>query len=178
MDDIELPTSADWILLGIEPDTSLRDAKRAYRRGAKQSHPDRGGSPERFRQVAGAWARISASLEWQAANGFASAASFEDELFDEEVVSDVDDLGRSAPTNVVTTPYLERVARKLGRALFLSGRFPEREWSTLVALASAACLALAVHSSVHPPQFSSVLDASILALVVGRIVALPTRLRR
>jgi len=38
-------------VLGIAEDASPTDAKMAYKRLAQMHHPDRGGDPEKFRQV-------------------------------------------------------------------------------------------------------------------------------
>lgn len=46
-------------ILDIEPDASPEAVKRAYRRKAKEAHPDAGGSPETFAPVAHAYEVLS-----------------------------------------------------------------------------------------------------------------------
>jgi DnaJ-class molecular chaperone len=160
--------------------TSYADAKRAYRRAARESHPDRGGSAESFRQVSEAFERVAAALEYRDAHGLASAASLEDEEAgesDETLDSDAPYWGAQGGSDFyATAPLFERFVRRLGRAVFLSGRFPEREWSTVATLAASTCLGLVVHADVHPAWLAYSLACLILALAVGRIVTLPSRL--
>jgi hypothetical protein len=40
-----------WHVLGLAPNATPTDVKRAYRLRALETHPDRGGSPEAFREV-------------------------------------------------------------------------------------------------------------------------------
>ena len=178
---LELPTQEDWRLLGIDPKTCYADAHRAYLRLAQRHHPDRGGSAESFLQVESAWRRVEASLEYRDSHGLASAVSVEEEgeeeEFDEAPDPDVPDWGAQGGSDVyATAPLFERFVRRFGRAVFLSGRFPEREWSTVATLAGGTCLALVVHADVHPAWLAYSLASLILALVVGRIVSLPSRL--
>jgi molecular chaperone DnaJ len=49
-------------VLGLPPDATRDEAQRAFRRLAKQTHPDTGGDPSAFRSVAGAWAELGALL--------------------------------------------------------------------------------------------------------------------
>ena len=49
-------------VLGLSLDATRRDAQRAFRRLAKQTHPDSGGDPVAFRAVAAAWAELGAVL--------------------------------------------------------------------------------------------------------------------
>jgi hypothetical protein len=51
--------SSDYAVLGIRPGASAAEVKDAYRRKAKATHPDRGGSPEAFRVVQEAYDRLS-----------------------------------------------------------------------------------------------------------------------
>ncbi len=184
---VELPSKDDWLLLGVDPSEPMSSAKRKYRQAARASHPDlASGDAERFRRVGDAWRRIEASLAWRDAQGFASAASvdYEDEGFDEAFgegfAPDVDDYSNAtfSAESGLTAPLCERFVRRLGRAVFLSGRFPEGEWSAVVALAAGSLLALLVRSGVQPAGLSGLLDALIAVVVVGRIVSLPARLRR
>jgi hypothetical protein len=46
-----------WAILEIEPGASVAAIKRAYRRRALETHPDRGGDPEIFRAVQRAYER-------------------------------------------------------------------------------------------------------------------------
>ena len=49
-------------VLGLSPDASRGEARRAFRRLARQTHPDAGGNAADFRVVAGAWAELLAVL--------------------------------------------------------------------------------------------------------------------
>jgi hypothetical protein len=178
---LELPSPEDWGLLGIDPTESHFEAKRKYRLAARVSHPDvAAGGAERFRQATESWRRVEAALRWRDAHGLASAVSVEEEGeeegFGETFDPDADDWDAQGGTDVyATAPLFERCVRRFGRAVFLSGRFPEREWSTVATLAASTCLALVVHADVHPAWLAYSLASLILALVVGRTVATPRR---
>jgi hypothetical protein len=180
---LELPTQEDWVLLGISPTDKLSTAKHKYRQAARACHPDvPSGDAVRFEEATDAFRRIVAALEWRDAHGLASAVSVEEEGeeegFGETLDPDVDGYSspaRSAESNV-TVPLFERFVRKMGRAIFLAGRFPEKEWSTVIAMVTGCFLALFVHSSVHPAVLSGLLDGLIGIVVVGRTVATPTRM--
>jgi hypothetical protein len=49
-------------VLGLPLDATRAEAQRAFRRLAKQTHPDAGGDPAAFRAVAGAWAELGVLL--------------------------------------------------------------------------------------------------------------------
>jgi hypothetical protein len=49
-------------VLGLTWPTTHREVVRAYRRRARETHPDRGGAPAAFRQVHGAFSLLRASL--------------------------------------------------------------------------------------------------------------------
>ena len=49
-------------VLGLPLHATRGEAQRAFRRLAKQTHPDTGGSPAEFRAVAGAWAELAGAL--------------------------------------------------------------------------------------------------------------------
>jgi hypothetical protein len=49
-------------VLGLPFDANRADAQRAFRRLAKQTHPDTGGDAAAFRTVAGAWAELGPLL--------------------------------------------------------------------------------------------------------------------
>ena len=49
-------------VLGLPLDANRAEAQRAFRRLAKQTHPDLGGNAAAFRSVAGAWADLAATL--------------------------------------------------------------------------------------------------------------------
>ena len=46
-------------VLGLCPDATLRDVRRAYRRLALVHHPDRGGDAARFREITDAFEQIT-----------------------------------------------------------------------------------------------------------------------
>ncbi len=45
-------------ILGVDPDASEADVRRAYREQVKAVHPDRGGDPDAFRRVKQAYERL------------------------------------------------------------------------------------------------------------------------
>jgi len=49
-------------VLGLPLDATRGEAQRAFRRLAKQTHPDAGGNAAAFRAVAGAWAELGSVL--------------------------------------------------------------------------------------------------------------------
>ena len=49
-------------VLGLPLDATRGEAQRAFRRLAKQTHPDAGGDAAAFRAVAGAWAELGCVL--------------------------------------------------------------------------------------------------------------------
>ena len=49
-------------VLGLPLDATRGEAQRAFRRLAKETHPDLGGDAAAFRAVAGAWADLASSL--------------------------------------------------------------------------------------------------------------------
>jgi DnaJ domain len=50
-----VPKPSIWHTLGVEPNATLTDIKRAYRLRALQAHPDRGGSDAAFRALHSAY---------------------------------------------------------------------------------------------------------------------------
>ncbi|HYH51521.1 MAG TPA: J domain-containing protein [Acidimicrobiia bacterium] len=54
--------SAPRAVLGLPVDATRGEAQRAFRRLAKQTHPDAGGNAADFRAVAGAWAELARML--------------------------------------------------------------------------------------------------------------------
>lgn len=57
------PASPDpRAVLGLPLDATRDEAQRAFRRLAKQTHPDAGGDPAYFRAVASAWAELAPAL--------------------------------------------------------------------------------------------------------------------
>ena len=49
-------------VLGLPLDATRGEAQRAFRRLAKETHPDAGGNAADFRAVAGAWAELTTQL--------------------------------------------------------------------------------------------------------------------
>lgn len=58
--DAESTRLSAWALLGLTPDADIDQIKRAYRKRALETHPDRGGDAEVFRAVQGAYERALA----------------------------------------------------------------------------------------------------------------------
>ena len=49
-------------ILGVSPNTSLDDCKKAYRKLCAKYHPDNGGSPDMFDKVNKAWNMIQSGV--------------------------------------------------------------------------------------------------------------------
>jgi len=56
------PAPGPRAVLGLTSDATRGEAQRAFRRLAKQTHPDAGGDAAAFRAVAGAWAELAPLL--------------------------------------------------------------------------------------------------------------------
>jgi hypothetical protein len=56
------PSPGPRAVLGLPLDATRDEAQRAFRRLAKQTHPDAGGDAAAFRAVAGAWSELGAVL--------------------------------------------------------------------------------------------------------------------
>jgi hypothetical protein len=56
------PPPGPRAVLGLPLDATRGEAQRAFRRLAKQTHPDAGGDAAAFRAVAGAWAHLGPQL--------------------------------------------------------------------------------------------------------------------
>ena len=56
------PAPGPRAVLGLPPDATRSQAQRAFRRLAKETHPDAGGDAAAFRAVAGAWAELGPIL--------------------------------------------------------------------------------------------------------------------
>ena len=56
-------------LLGVKPGATLEELKAAYREQAMKCHPDRGGDPDKFKQISEAYSRLS--------SGESSSSGFE-----------------------------------------------------------------------------------------------------
>jgi hypothetical protein len=53
---------SSWSLLGLRAGASLAEVKSAFRKRALETHPDRGGDAEAFREVQRAYERLSSKL--------------------------------------------------------------------------------------------------------------------
>lgn len=51
-----------WVVLEVDHNASVKELQRAYRRRAKETHPDTGGSAEAFREVQDAWNQAQAAI--------------------------------------------------------------------------------------------------------------------
>ncbi len=49
----------DYAVLGLNPNASVEEVKKAYRKKVKEHHPDAGGDPEKFKQVQEAYENIT-----------------------------------------------------------------------------------------------------------------------
>jgi len=54
--------TSPWSTLGLESTASLLDVKRAFRKRALETHPDRGGEAEQFRKVQSAYEKLVKKL--------------------------------------------------------------------------------------------------------------------
>lgn len=52
-------SSADYELLGVPPTASKEEIRRAFYKLAKENHPDKGGSVEKFREYMSAYSRLT-----------------------------------------------------------------------------------------------------------------------
>lgn len=68
-DEPELSQARARSILGVDSEASQADIKRAYRERVKDAHPDRGGDPDRFREIRQAYDRLSED-EDRAREGF------------------------------------------------------------------------------------------------------------
>jgi hypothetical protein len=57
-----MPARSAWSVLGLAAGSSMVEVKRAYRRLALETHPDRGGTAQAFSEVQRAYERLSARL--------------------------------------------------------------------------------------------------------------------
>ena len=53
------PEKSPWEILGVPVGASLEDIKKAYRKLAKEHHPDKGGDEELFKKISGAFEFLS-----------------------------------------------------------------------------------------------------------------------
>jgi len=54
------PKASIWDVLGVQPDATVEQIKREYRRRALEKHPDHGGDAEAFRSLQSAYERALA----------------------------------------------------------------------------------------------------------------------
>lgn len=64
--------SSYYELLGISKDASSTEIKKAYRKSAIKHHPDKGGDPEKFKQVAEAYEILSDPVKKQQYDSYGS----------------------------------------------------------------------------------------------------------
>jgi len=68
-----MPTHTDpWSILGVQRDASADEIKAAYRRLAKDHHPDRGGDPNRFIEIQNAYQQLTSPPSQQSAQSHSS----------------------------------------------------------------------------------------------------------
>lgn len=63
-------------LLGVKPGASPEELKAAYRKQAMKYHPDRGGDPDKFKQISEAYSRLSSGES--SSSGFGGGGGFGD----------------------------------------------------------------------------------------------------
>lgn len=157
-------TRDDWELLGLAPGAPAADVRAAYRRLAKQTHPDSGGTAALFRQLEDAYTRILGDTT--AAPG-PDPASRPDPAPPEADASEPDAAHAREPD------VRRRGAGNLGVALwvvFCAGSWPRTLRSSVLALALAALLAVAVHATIHVAVVNDVAAAMPVVLVAGRLI--------
>lgn len=59
-----------WKILGVSRDSDEDSIKKAYRKLAMKHHPDKGGDPEKFKEIQNAYDRITKGEPEQQQNGF------------------------------------------------------------------------------------------------------------
>lgn len=72
--------STPYEVLGVSPDASQAELRRAYRQLLRQTHPDTGGDPVHFHAVQQAWARIGDSQNrrlWDSGGSRSGSARFD-----------------------------------------------------------------------------------------------------
>ncbi|GAA4264544.1 DnaJ domain-containing protein [Frondihabitans peucedani] len=73
----ESPAAATpYEVLGVTAAATQDELRRAYRRLARETHPDLGGTPERFRQVQLAWERVGTPEDRARYDGSRTSSSF------------------------------------------------------------------------------------------------------
>lgn len=55
-----------WSVLGVLPNASLEEVRRAFRKRALETHPDHGGDPALFRELSSAHEKVMAKLRVRA----------------------------------------------------------------------------------------------------------------
>jgi DnaJ family protein A protein 2 len=54
-----MPTSDDYETLGLQPNSSLREIRKAYLTLSMVFHPDKGGDPEQFKKIKAAYENLT-----------------------------------------------------------------------------------------------------------------------
>lgn len=173
-------TEDDYRLLGLERGATADEIKKAWRRVARATHPESGGTQGLFEAADAAHKRVVADL------------SREDDVLDEPTVSFASEAPAApwdAPTaseprraaaperEVDSLPLTLNPVRLLFRLVFLSGAWPASELAVVVALAIAGLLGVGLYGATHGLAHY-VLPYLPPVVAVGRIVSLPERLSR
>ena len=154
-------------VLGREAGVSLEEVRAAYRSLSKRVHPDAGGTDELFRRVNDAYERLTEGPE----------SDHEAEPSDE--VSEPSRGPSRGPSDTTDSASQQGSRRPLRwwQVPFLAGLGPT-SFRGCVALLVVAVLVGAQVGSGLPQLLGQLFESLTLLLAVGRIAALPLRVRR
>ena len=150
-------------VLGLEAGVSLEEVRAAYRSLSKRVHPDAGGTDELFRRVNDAYERLTEGPESDHGAEPSEAASEAPR-------------GPSNPADHASQQGSRRPLR-WWQVPFLAGLGPT-SFRGCVALLVVAVLVGAQVGSGLPQLLGQLFESLTLLLAVGRIAALPLRVRR
>jgi len=186
-------TAADYELLGITPEASTSEVKAAYRRLSTKCHPDAGGTDSLFRQITEAYDRILATgpststtdEPWDPFKNVRDSWESQQapwEETEEEAANYASTSGGAKRDDKRSDPVAETPAKRssvrLWAAPFLLGRGPSTSFGAFLLFALSVLVFFQVATSTMPDPFRGIVAVLPVVLAVGRIAAMPTRLKR
>ncbi|HLH46650.1 MAG TPA: J domain-containing protein [Acidimicrobiales bacterium] len=194
-------SAEDYELLGLRPGATSDEIKAAYRRLARQVHPDSGGSSPLFRQVKDAYDRLMAATAGPAdgpgarpagggtARGWkppkappdpdpAPGAGRRSGSSQAKTDTGPGRVYEPAPPAAAAASVAGGGLRRAARLVLLGGSWPASEFGVGVGLAMWAGLALWAWLHVHPQLLRDAAMAAPGVVVVARTLALPVRAGR
>ena len=187
-------TTADYEMLGLSQSATLDEVKSAYRRLSAKVHPDVGGTDSLFRQLTEAYERVLADLQTgkrseghEAWDPFANVRTtwepkntpWEDATEEAAGYSSAEGpSGDAKRSNPASSADEMRTSVRPWNALFLLGRGPSTTFSAVLLFALALLAFFQIASSAIPDPLRGILAVGAVVLAVGRIAALPSRLKR